>query len=77
MMANNTQIENVDTCIYLRQGYSTRDKNQDKEIQRRITAGSRAFAKHRDIFKGNIGTCLKRQVEISCVHPAMTYGAET
>ena len=37
-------------------------KNQYKEIQRRITAGWTAFAKHRDIFKGNIGTCLKRHV---------------
>ena len=59
---NNTQIENVESNIYLRQKYSTRDKNQDKEIQRRITAGWTAFVKHRDIFMGNIGTCLKRQV---------------
>ena len=36
---NNTQIENVESYIYLGQRYSTRDKNQDKEIQRRITAG--------------------------------------
>ena len=35
------------------------------------------FAKHRDIFKGNIGTCLKRQFYNSCALPAMTYGAET
>ncbi|KAK2190367.1 hypothetical protein NP493_82g00031 [Ridgeia piscesae] len=56
--------------------YSTRDNNQDKEIQRRITAGWTAFAKHRDIFKSNIGTCLKRQVYNSCVLLAMTYGAE-
>ena len=41
---------------------STRDKNQDKEIQRRTMAGWTAFAKHRDIFKGHIGICLKRQV---------------
>ncbi|KAK2186048.1 hypothetical protein NP493_204g02031 [Ridgeia piscesae] len=54
---NNTQIENVESYIYLGQRYSTRDKYQDKEIQRRITAGWTAFAKHRDIFKGN--TCLK------------------
>ena len=54
-----------------------RDKNQDKEIQRRITAGWTAFAQHRDIFKGNIGTCLKRQVYNSCILPAMTYGVET
>ncbi|KAK2186535.1 hypothetical protein NP493_197g03030 [Ridgeia piscesae] len=74
---NNTQIENVESYIYPGQRYSTRDKNQDEEIQRRITAGCTAFAKHRDIFKGNIGTCLKRQVYNSCVLPAMTYGAET
>ena len=35
------------------------------------------FAKHRDIFKGSIGICLKRQLYNSCVLPAMTYGAET
>ncbi|KAK2183480.1 hypothetical protein NP493_310g00002 [Ridgeia piscesae] len=74
---NNTQIENVESYIYVGQRYTTRDKNQDKEIERRITTGWTAFAKHRDIFKGNIGTCLKRQVYNSCVLPAMTYGAET
>ena len=47
------------------------------KIQRRDTAGWTVFAKHRDIFEGNIGTCLKRQVYNSCVLPAMTYGAET
>ncbi|KAK2178999.1 hypothetical protein NP493_519g04010 [Ridgeia piscesae] len=74
---NNTQIENVEGYIYLGQMYSTRDKIQDKEIQRRITAGWTAFAKHRDIFKGNIGACLKRQVYNSCVLPAMIYDTET
>ena len=71
------QIENVDSYIYLGRRYSTRDKNQDKDIQRRTTAGRTAFATHRDIFKGNIGTCLKRQIYNSCVLPAMTYGTET
>ena len=33
--------------------------------------------KHRDIFKGNSGACLKRQVYNSCVLPAMTHGAES
>ena len=36
---NNTQIEKVESYIYLGQRYSTRDKNQNKEIERRITAG--------------------------------------
>ena len=58
---NNIQIENVENYIYLRQRCSTRDKNQDNEIQR-ITAGWTTFAKQRDIFKGNIGTCLKRHI---------------
>ncbi|MEG7522669.1 MAG: reverse transcriptase domain-containing protein, partial [Chromatiales bacterium] len=61
----------------IRQRYSIRDNNQDKEIQRRITAIWAAFAKHRDNFKGNFGTCWKREVYNSCVLPAMTYGAET
>ena len=34
---NNTEIENAESYFYLGQRYSTRDKNQDKEIQRRIT----------------------------------------
>ena len=67
----------VDSYVYMGQRYNTRDKKQDKEIQRRSTARWTAFAKHRDIFKGNIGTCLKRQIYNSCVLPAMTYGAET
>ena len=44
---NNTQMENFERYIYLGQRYSTREKNQDKEIQRRV-------AKHRGIFKGNM-----------------------
>ena len=36
---NNTQIEHVESYFYLAQRYSTRDKNQDKEIQKRITGG--------------------------------------
>ena len=30
---NNTQIENVESYVYLGQKYSTRDKYQDKEMQ--------------------------------------------
>ncbi|KAK2174362.1 hypothetical protein NP493_807g00016 [Ridgeia piscesae] len=75
---NNTQNENVESYIYLGQRYSSGDKQiRQKEIQRRIAAGSTAFDKHRDIVKGNIGTCLKRQVYNYCILPAMTYGAET
>ena len=73
---NNTQIENVESYVYLGQRFSLRDKNQDKEILRRITAGWTAYAKHRDIFKSNFSICLKRKVYNSCVLPAMTYGAE-
>ena len=74
---NNIQIENVESYIYLGQRFSHRDKNQDKEILRRITAGRTAYAKHRDIFKSNFAICLKRKVYNSCVLPATTYGAET
>ena len=78
---NNVLIENVPGYVYLALGqhYSLKDKekNQDKEIQRRIMAGWAAYAKHWDIFKSNLVICLKRQVYNSCVLPAMTYGAET
>ena len=77
LYVNNTQIENVESYVFQGQRYSTRDKNQDKETQRRILSRRRAFAKHRDIFKGNTGVCLEKQIYNSCVLPAMTYGAET
>ena len=73
----NVLIENVPGYVYLGQHYSLKEKNQYKEIQRRIMAGWAAYAKHRDIFKSNLAICLKRQVYNSCVLPAMTYGAET
>ena len=59
------------------QQYSLKEKNQDKEIQRRIMAGWAAYAKYRDIFKSNLAICLKRHVYNSCELPAMTNGAET
>ena len=36
---NNVLIENVQGYVYLGQHYSLNEKNQDKEIQRRIMAG--------------------------------------
>ena len=60
---NNIQIENVESYIYLGQRQKLRQGDSKK--------------KHRDIFKGNIGTCLKRQIYNSCVLLAMSYGAET
>ena len=74
---NNVLIENVQGYVYLGQHYSLKEKNQNKEIQRRIMAGWAAYAKHRDIFKSNLAICLKRQVYNSFVLPVMTYGAET
>ena len=58
---NNVLMENVPGYVYLGQHYSLKEKNQDKEIQRRIMAGWAAYSKHRDIFKSNLATCLKRQ----------------
>ena len=43
---NNVLIENVQGYVYLGQHYSLKEKNQDKEIQRRIMAGWAAYAKH-------------------------------
>ena len=71
---NNVLIENIPGYVYLGHHYSLKEKNQDKEIQRRIMAGWAAYAKHRDIFKSNLAICLKRQLYNSCVLPAMTYG---
>ena len=73
---NNVLIENVQGYVYLGQHYSLKEKNQDKEIQRRIMEGWAPYAKLRDIFKSNLAICLKRQVCNPCVLPYMTYGAE-
>ena len=70
-------IDNVECYVYLGQRYSLKEKNQDKEIQRRLMAGWVAYAKHRDILKSNLAICLKRNVYNSCVLPAMIYGADT
>ncbi len=43
---NNVLIENVPGYVYLGQHYSVKEKNQGKEIQRRIVAGWAAYAKH-------------------------------
>ena len=77
----------TDTPVYVKKTLRSRtlkatstwdkDKAQDKQIQRWITAVWTAFTKHSDIFTGNIGTCLERHVYNSGVLPAMTYGAET
>ena len=71
---NNVLIENVQGYVYLGQHISLKEKNQDKEIQRRIKTGWAAYAKHQDIFKRNIAICLKRQVYNSCELPATSYG---
>ncbi len=65
---NNVLIENVPGYVYLGQHYSLKEKNQDKEIQRRIMTGWAAYAKHRDIFKSNLAICLKRQVYNRVLH---------
>ena len=46
MNVNNVLIENVQGYVYLGQNYSLKEKNQDKDIQRRIMAGWAAYAKH-------------------------------
>ena len=69
---NYVLVENVQCYGYVGQHYSLREKNQDKEIQRRITAGLATYAKPRNIFKSNLAICLKKQVYNSCVS-AMTY----
>ena len=69
---NNVPIENVEGYVYLGQCYSLKEKNQDKEIQRRIMAGWAAYARHRDIFQKQPCHLPEGQVYNSCVLPAMT-----
>ena len=62
---NKVLIENVEGL-----GTTLQEKNQDKEMQRRIMAGWAAYAKHQDIFKSKLAISLKRQVYNSCMLPA-------
>jgi len=48
---DNIIIEQVEEYIYLGQKFSLRDRNQEKEIQRKINAGWGAFAKYSDSFR--------------------------
>ena len=56
MNNSKTKVKMETDTIYMSLGhrYSTTDKKQDKEIQRRNAAGWTTFAKHCDIFMGNI-----------------------
>ena len=71
---NNVLIENVEGYVYLGQHYSLKEKNQDKEIQRRIMAGWAAYAKHRDIFHKQPCHLLEETgVQLPCAAISMTY----
>ena len=70
---NNVLIENVQGYVYLGQHYSFKEKNQDKEIQRRIMAGWAAYAKQQDILKSNLAICLKRHVYLHLLCAASYY----
>jgi hypothetical protein len=74
---NDTEIEQVDSYIYLGQRVSLVDKAIDKEIARRIQAGWKAFNENKDILTSNAPMCLKRKLYNQCILPAMTYASET
>ena len=71
---NNVLIENVQGYVYLGQHHSLKEKNQDKEIQRRIMSGWAAYAKHRDIFKSHHAICLKRDLDTDQTSTEQTCG---
>ena len=68
---NNVLLENVQCYVYLGQHYSLMEKNQDKEIQRKIMAG----------WAVNTGMSSKETLPSYVYNsyglPVMTYGAET
>ena len=67
-------IEHVEGRVYIEQHYSLNQKNEDKEIPRRI---NEADAKHQDLLKSKLAICLKRQVYNFSVMPDMADGAES
>ena len=63
-MENNTPIH-----VYV-------NNTQIENAENNIYLGQRYSTRIKAIFKGNIGTCLKRDVYTSCLLQAMTYGAK-
>ena len=69
VVINDTEIEQVDSYIYLGQRVSLVDKAIDKEISRRIQAGWKAFNENKDILTSNAPICLKRKLHNQCILP--------
>ena len=70
-------IEKVEEYKYLGQTLSLND-TINKEVQARITAGWRAFGRHKNILlEKEIPMTLKKRVFDSCILPTISYGSET
>ena len=67
------QIEFAENYVYLGQNIKLKDIIQDKEIQRRIQLGWRAFDRLNYIFKSELPLCLKGKIFNICIIPTMTY----
>lgn len=73
---NGNSLEYVEDYIYLGQLISFKSK-EDKEIQRRITNGWKAFWAINDIMKMEIPQQLKKESFESSVISVLTYGSQT
>ena len=63
MYVNNTQIENAESYIYMGYIYTAPETKTKTRILKKESKPDGQHS-HRDIFKGNIGICLKRQVQL-------------
>lgn len=48
-----------------------------KELKAWITNTWKAFRAHKEIFQREVNDKLKIKILESCIHPLLTYGAET
>ena len=77
VIVEGSEIEEVQSNIYLGQRVSLVDTDMGNEINRRIQAGSESSNDHKIFLKSNIPNSLKKKLYNQCVLPAMTYASET
>ena len=72
-----SEIEEVQSYIYLGLRVSLVETDTENEINRGIQSGWKSFNEHKIVLKSNILYSLKRKLYNQYVLPAMTYASET
>ncbi|KAI8425563.1 hypothetical protein MSG28_011388 [Choristoneura fumiferana] len=74
---NDTQIEYVDSYVYLGKQMSFRKSRHEDELDRRINMTWKKYWSFKEIMKAKLPLKLKKKVIDSCLLPCLSYGAQT